>query len=813
MADLLALRARLALDDSEYERGLNAAGSKASSLGEKVSGIFGKIGAVASTAAKITVAGVSAASVAIGKLAHDSVTGYADYEQLVGGVQKLYGNMGQSLEEFAKANGKSVDEVRDQWEKLDKAQSIVLKNAKNAYKTAGMNANEYMETATSFSASLINSLSGDTIKAAELTDKAMVAIADNFNTFGGDIGMIQSAFQGFAKQNYTMLDNLKLGYGGTKEEMERLIDDANKYAKSIGEASDLSVDSFADIITAIDLIQQKQNIAGTTMREGSSTIAGSIMTVKAAWQNLVTGFSDSDADLEELIDNVVSSASTALNNLIPVIEKSIKGIGTFISEVAPTLVKEVPKLITDIAPDIIKVGISLMSSIKDGIIDAASSIDLLGVILPLLVGLSGKIREKSREFVAAGIEILRGLGQGMEKGIDTISTPIITILTNLAGIITDNAPVLFDVAKEMLMSLATGISEGLPEFLENTALPMLLQFSEMIREGAGSLVDLGIELILKLAQGIIDSLPTLLEQLPQIVINIAGVINDNAPKLIAGGIRLIQMLISGIINAVPTLIANFPQIFQAILAVWSALNWIDLGTKVINFIKTGIQNLSTQIPNTLKSIGNKAIEFFKSVNWANTGAQVINFIKSGVMGLFSAIPSALTSIGNAAVGAFKSINWFDLGANIIRGIVNGISSNVGAIIDAARDAARRAFEAAKDFLGIKSPSRLFRDQVGAMIPKGLAAGIEEETPTAIDSAESLARKTFLPFDDINIPSVNASRSEGEIEILSILSAILAFLQANWPAGEPVPTIFGGETVGYYDKQLGVRAQMRRRGVI
>lgn len=256
------------LDDKGLKTGLN--------------GLAGKVGSgISKVAAGVTV-GLAEASAGVIKVAKDSVAAYGEYQQMVGGVQKLYGNMGQSLEEYAESTGKTVEEVRDEWQKLETAQNLVLENAKNAYRTAGMSMNKYMDTATSFSAALITSLEGDTVKAAELTDVAMSAIADNWNTFGGDLEMITNAYRGFAKQNYTMLDNLKLGYGGTKTEMERLIKDANEYAATIGKASNLTIESFADVVQAIQLIQEKQNIAGTTAREAQTTLQGSLQMTKSA---------------------------------------------------------------------------------------------------------------------------------------------------------------------------------------------------------------------------------------------------------------------------------------------------------------------------------------------------------------------------------------------------------------------------------------------------------------------------------------------------------------------------------------------------
>ena len=300
--DVFDLVAKISLDSSSYEQGLSRAKSSAASFGN----IF-----KANIASDLVmkgfnglVSGAKAAGSGLKSLVESATSSFGNYQQMVGGVQKLYGNMGMSLDDYAKSVGKSSSSVKGEWEALGKAQNTVLKNAKNAYRTAGMSANSYMETATQFSASLIKSLGGDTQKAADQTDKAMVAIYDNLNTFGGNSEDVISADKGFSKQNYTMLDNLKLGYGGTKTEMEKLISDANDYAKSIGQAGDLSINSFSDVVEAIDLIQQKQHIAGTTAREASTTLEGSMGQMQAAWENLKTSIG-SGKDLGQNVSNLV----------------------------------------------------------------------------------------------------------------------------------------------------------------------------------------------------------------------------------------------------------------------------------------------------------------------------------------------------------------------------------------------------------------------------------------------------------------------------------------------------------------------------
>lgn len=301
-------------------------GGSGEAAGKKSGTSFGgAFSAAAGAAAKAGIAAVTAAGAGVVALTKSAVSAYGEYEQLVGGVNKLFGDASKQLMGYAE----------------------------EAYKTSGLSANEYMEQATSFSAALINSLGGDTKKAAEITDVAMRAMSDNVNTFGTDMAAVQNAFQGFSKQNYTMLDNLKLGYGGTKSEMERLIADANTYAASIGQASDLSIDSFADIVQAIELIQEKQNIAGTTAKEAASTLQGSFEMTKSAWTNLVAGLASPDADMGKLVTNFVESAQAALGNLLPIIKTGLQGVGKMAAELLPDIFAMIPDLLDDLLPDLL----------------------------------------------------------------------------------------------------------------------------------------------------------------------------------------------------------------------------------------------------------------------------------------------------------------------------------------------------------------------------------------------------------------------------------------------------------------------------
>ena len=363
--DVFDLVAKIRLDDSEYESGIGKAKGTFSSLASGV-----KTGLA--TVAKVGAAAVSAGVAGVAALTKMGVEGYAQYEQLVGGVETLF----------------------------KESQDIVMGYAKSAYKTAGMSANDYMETVTSFSASLIQSLNGDTAKAAEVGNMAITDMSDNANKMGTSIEMIQNAYQGFAKQNYTMLDNLKLGYGGTKEEMQRLIDDANRVKEANGEMADLSIDSFADVAEAIHIIQTEMGITGTTSREAASTIEGSLAMMKGAWQNLVVGMADENANMEVLINNFVESVATAAQNLLPRIEQTLVGIAQLITALAPVIAEALPVLVESVLPALLAAGVSLVVAIVNGVITALPGLytALLDGVQIILVEVFGVSEEKAGEF-------------------------------------------------------------------------------------------------------------------------------------------------------------------------------------------------------------------------------------------------------------------------------------------------------------------------------------------------------------------------------------------------------------------------------
>lgn len=361
-AEIFQLLGKIGVDGvEEAHDALDKTNDKAGKLGTA----FSKVGKVAVGVGKTIAVGVGAAATAVGALVKASVDGYAEYEQLVGGVETLYGAGIASVEEYAQKHGIALDEAQARWESYQNRQQDVMDNAANAYITAGMSANEYMNTVNGFAASLTSSLGKYENYAANYADMIVTDMADNANKMGTSLESIQNAYSGFAKQNFTMLDNLKLGYGGTKEEMERLLRDAEKYAGYI--EGSLSIDSFADVAEAIHIVQEEMRITGTTAEEAMKTIQGSTSATKAAWQNLVTGFADENQNLEELVGNFVDSAVVMIGN-----------IAERVQEILPRLVVGLQMLLDSVLPHLT----SMIETLLPGVISGAVTL-LVGLVQAL----------------------------------------------------------------------------------------------------------------------------------------------------------------------------------------------------------------------------------------------------------------------------------------------------------------------------------------------------------------------------------------------------------------------------------------------
>lgn len=370
-------------------------------------------------AAKKFVAALAAIGIVqkIGEIGSAALSAYADYEQLVGGVETLFKESAGTVQAYAA----------------------------NAYQTAGLSANQYMETVTSFSASLLQGLGGDTEAAAAYADMAISDMSDNANKMGTDISMIQNAYQGFAKQNYTMLDNLKLGYGGTKTEMERLIADANALKEANGEMANLTIESYADVVEAIHLVQDNMGITGTTAKEAATTITGSANAMKAAWENLLVGMVDSSANKTELIKQLLDSVRTYLGNLLPAIGSMIQG---FIDS------------LPDMMNSILELAVQLIDDISDNL---PTLIDNLTQCLAALIQ---AVIEHIPQILEAGVRLIIGLGSGLIKAIPQLIANVPTVILSLFDALVNGVPQMIQAGIQLIMGLEEGETATLPQMLD-----------------------------------------------------------------------------------------------------------------------------------------------------------------------------------------------------------------------------------------------------------------------------------------------------------------------------------------------------------
>lgn len=405
---------------------------ESSSKAEKLSS---KIGKGLGAAAKIGAAAIGAAATAVGALTKTALDNYAEYEQLVGGVETLFKD--------------SAD--------------VVMQYANNAYKTAGLSANDYMVTVTSFSASLLQSLGGDTEAAAKQADLAITDMSDNANKMGTDMASIQNAYQGFAKQNYTMLDNLKLGYGGTKEEMQRLIDDANALNAAQGKLTDYSIDSYADIVSAIHDVQTEMGITGTSAKEAATTIQGSLSAMKSAWTNLLTGIGDDSQDLDTLINNFVESTGTAAENIFPRLEKIITGIGSLAKRLAPVVAAAIPALVTTVLPQLIQSGISMVAAIIQGLVQMLPQIIQYGV--DMVIALIESISSDPESLVETAIMLVVTIVSGLIDALPKLIAAAAELVTGLLRALISNAPNLLAAGLKLVGKIAEGIANSLGEIV------------------------------------------------------------------------------------------------------------------------------------------------------------------------------------------------------------------------------------------------------------------------------------------------------------------------------------------------------------
>ncbi|MFB5510903.1 phage tail protein [Enterococcus casseliflavus] len=601
---------------------------------EKSTSMFSKIGGglkVIGTGMAVA-AGVAGAA-AVG-LSQKVISAYADYEQLVGGVDTLFGDASKKVQQFA-------DE---------------------AFLTAGLSANEYMETVTGFSASLLQSLGGDTDKAADIANQAVTDMSDNANKMGSDIGSIQNAYQGFAKQNYTMLDNLKLGYGGTQEEMKRLLADAEKVS---GIKYDIS--SFADVTEAIHVMETEMGITGTTALEATETISGSIAGMSSAWENLLAGMGNADADVGKLVDNLVEQFGHVVKNITPVLATIVSalppllnGLLTAVADLLPTLLTAV----TDLFNQVLQTLLTLLPG-------------LIPVVVDTLLSLVQTIVDNLPLFIDVAMQIITALVTGIAQALPTLIPAAVQALITIVQGLINNLPMLLDAALQLIVGLAQGLLTALPMLIQS--LPAIITALVSFLIGSIPLIiDAGIQLLISLVAELPTIITAIVEAIPFIITAVISALNDAIPQLIEAGVMLFIALVENLPQIIIAIVGAIPQIMVALIDGF--LSYIGI------LAKTGVNLISS-----LK-------DAFFDIDWAEVGSNIIAGIGSG-------ITNAASGLWNAAKGVFGGfkdnvLGFFGIhspsrwgrdavGKWIPRGIAGGIEEDAYTMQDALTDAANQ----------------------------------------------------------------------------------------------------------------------------
>lgn len=659
---------------------------------------------------------LGAAFIDIGK---NALQNYSEFEQLAGGVETLF-SPPESMDEFIARMGEAGIAAEDAAQMYSGGVDLVMRNANDAYKTAGLSANEYMATATSFSASLLQGLNGDTVKAAQLTDKAITDMSDNANKMGTSMESLQAAYQGFAKGNFTLLDNLKLGYGGTKTEMLRLVKDAGVVDESVKSLDDVSFDQ---MIEAIHIVQENMGITGTTAKEASTTIQGSTSAMKSAWQNMLTGIADDNADFDQLIGNLVESITTVASNLVPRIQTIIEGIGTAIPQLITTLMPEVISLLTTVSESLLQSIPDVLTSLANGVMEA------LPVIMPVLVEVAGQLISMITEMVPSiltgivdafiegfptivtmGVDMILNLADGIVQAIPDLVAKIPEVISSVLTTITSLLPKIVSEGASMLGSLITGLLGAIPQLVG--ALPEIIETTvTTLTDMLPDIIETGDELLVSLINGILEAIPQLISMLPTIIETTVRVLSNNLPKIIQAGITILTNLINGILNALPQLVAMVPQL-----------------------ISTIVTTLANGLPQILQ-MGGRII--------SQLGEGITNSIGTLLATCNSLVSRAVSAIGNV-VGYMAGI-----GRNLVQGIWNGISSAVDWVLSKIRGFGSSIVSGIKRIFGIASPSKLMRDEVGKNLALGIGEGFSDEMgevtaemqsalPTSFDTAVNVS---------------------------------------------------------------------------
>lgn len=780
--NLFELFATIGLDSSEYEKGLETAEKNASSAGSK-------IGAAISNIAKVSTAAIGAAATGVTAITTSAVKSYADYEQLVGGIETLFGD----------------------------AAGAVIADADAAFKTAGVSVNEYMETSIQSAAALINSLGGNQERAAKMMNMSITDMADNVNKMGTNMEAVQNAYRGFSRGNFTMLDNLALGFAGTKEGMQELIDKANEIRQSKDlDLRDLTINSYADIVQAIHEVQDEMGITGTTAREAASTISGSANAMKSAWKNLLTGFGDSNADIENLVTVLIDSVETMMGNLAPVVSRVLSGIAQAITKAAPRLAGSLVGMFDSVVPELLTTAASLLGSLADAIVENSDMLIQTGfdLVLKLIEGILGSgeklsetvglliesvltwIGEYSGVLIEGVVNIMVMLAQVLidnypifienmmlvisyiaealsnPETITAILTAILSIIETVGLTLIENIPVLTEIVMQVLDSIVTFITENLPLFIESA-----------------------LQIMITLAEGLLAALPQVLEKVPVIINTLTETLLSMLPVIVKTGVTLLTALITNLPQIINTIVDALPSIIDSIVNTVVSLvpeivnAGVTLLTALVNNLPTIISTIVSKLPQIITSIVSGLAKMIPQIVQAGVTllTSLVKNLPTIIATIVRQLPQIITAIVNGIIGAVPDL--MNAGSQLITGLWQGIS-NVGEWL---REKISGFFggvvQSIKNFFGIKSPSKVFAG-IGEMLDRGLAKGVGDYAGLAVDAAEEMAEDVFGATDrDFNFTAtgkgagmtgrnitINVYGAEGQDvnELAEIISQKIAF---------------------------------------
>ena len=836
--DVFDLFAKISLDSSDYDRSLQQSKDAFEEFATKAV-MFGK-----------TVGS------AITGIISNSVNAFSSFQQLEGGVETLFGAGGKGFEEWSKTFSESSDSMADyvdaarkvlngdfgvgkdrrdllaqagydpdtvqqmvenlingvevasgvsadtisanmqtaeeKYQSLQRAQDTVMENARNAYMTAGLSANEYMDTVTTFSSSLIQGLKGDTEKASIYADRALRDMSDNANKMGTNMASIQAAYQGFSKQNYTMLDNLKLGYGGTKTEMERLIKDAaalTDVQDKLGITVDANSMSFDNIVNAISVMQENMGIAGTTSKEAATTIEGSTKMMNAAWKNMLTAMVTGGDWFQQSLDGLVESVVTWSNNIIPAVTAAMNGFASLVSKIVPLVASKLPTLVQDLLPSFI----NAISEILGGILDALPElIKVLDNLLPMVTSELSNLIPSIIDFILegiplvieAGITLLAGLVSGLADNVDTIvpqlTQGIIDMVDHIGQIISGGGVGLASAGLALLSGLANALVDAVPDVLTQITQmvdDLIVSIGNVANGEDGNLLTTSKTILTNLIDGLMTTIPTLIPELTsavaEFITQFADLAATNTTDMANAAIGILNSLVTSLGEAgtIQSVIGNITTAVMAIIdAIINVITNLDIGT-FANACASIITQIADGLVDGITIIADKLPELITGiVAWLTNPENYFELLEAAVTiggNLISKVPEILVALASALKGIVTGIakHFKDNKEEILTGIVDGFSG----LLDKVETIWTEKIKPAFDELGDKIWNFFLQFDWGETLLnfcKSIANGITDlwtHVKTAFEGEDGLGAKikNFFTSFDWGVTIMNFVKNVGQ----------------------------------------------------